>query len=510
MAELSKGANIAVTARAIRASLFWSGGDDVPDVDASALLLHADGRVASDADFVFYNQTEHESGTVKHAGKLTAPHSYDVIDVDLANLPQEIDRVAFAASADGGTFGAVPGLRLTISDLGTAAEIATFAMSAEAETAFVTGEVYRRDAGWKFRAIGQGYSSGLAALAAEFGIDVGDEVAEHAAADHEATDEGPPSEPSGPPLPPPSFAVSAAVPAAHAAAPVIASGPSLLEPPPAPVPPPAPEPPPAPTPPPAPAPPPAPEPPPTPWPAPGPAAAAAVTPPPPPAPAAPAPPPPEWTAPLLATAPEAPENHTAPAGAAATATLDAGPVALRRDERVDLVSQATGPLQRVMLDLAWEPAPGRLSVDLDASVIAFDEAANKLEIVWYQHQNEFYGALQHLGDARGEHGDTAAERILVDLARLPENVAALVFTINSFHGHTFTDLRRAYCRLSNDAGQAFVMYDLTDTQPSTAVLMSILRRTDYGVWQMRAIGEYHDRRTVRKLVDPAARQVGFR
>jgi stress response protein SCP2 len=177
---------------------------------------------------------------------------------------------------------------------------------------------------------------------------------------------------------------------------------------------------------------------------------------------------------------------------------------------VDLVSQATGPLQRVMLDLAWEPAPGRLSVDLDASVIAFDDAANKLEIVWYQHQNEFYGALQHLGDARGEHGDTAAERILADLTRLPQQVAALVFTINSFHGQTFTDLRRAYCQLSDEAGRAFVTYDLTDTQPSTAVLMAILRRTEQGIWQMRAIGEYHDRRTVRKLVDPAARQVGFR
>jgi stress response protein SCP2 len=191
-------------------------------------------------------------------------------------------------------------------------------------------------------------------------------------------------------------------------------------------------------------------------------------------------------------------------------TLDGGPVALRRDERVDLVNAASGPLHRVMLDLAWEPAPGRLSIDLDASVIAFDEAGSKLEIVWYQHQNEFYGALQHLGDARGEHGGSAAERILVDLARMPEHVAALVFTINSFHGHTFTDLRRAYCQLSDESGRAIVTYDLTETQPSTAVLMAILRRTEYGAWQMRAIGEYHDRRTVRKLVDPAARQVGMR
>ena len=197
MAELSKGANIAVTAQAVRACLFWNGGDDVPDVDASALLLRTDGRVGSDADFIFYNQTEHESGSVKHAGKLTGPQSYDVIDVDLVNVPDQVDRIALAASADGGTFGAVPGLRLAISDLATSAEIATFAMSADAETAFVTGELYRRDTGWKFRAIGQGYSSGLAGLAADFGIDVGDDAAQREPAEH--ADE---AEFAAPPLPP--------------------------------------------------------------------------------------------------------------------------------------------------------------------------------------------------------------------------------------------------------------------------------------------------------------------
>lgn len=185
------------------------------------------------------------------------------------------------------------------------------------------------------------------------------------------------------------------------------------------------------------------------------------------------------------------------------------PVQLQRNERVDLVGPA-GPLRRVMLDLSWRPAPGRLSVDLDASVIAFDSSAKKLEIVWYQHHSEFAGALQHTGDARGEHGDSAAERVLVDLARLPHEVDALVFTINSFHGQTFTDLSGASCLLRDDEGRPIVTYDLTDTQPSTAVLMAIVRRTGPELWQMRAIGEYHDCRTVKKLVDPAARQVALR
>ena len=191
-----------------------------------------------------------------------------------------------------------------------------------------------------------------------------------------------------------------------------------------------------------------------------------------------------------------------------TALAGTSPVQLQRNQRADLAGPS-GPLRRVMLDLAWAPAPGRLSVDLDASVIAFDSAAKKLEIVWYQHQSEFAGALQHTGDARGEHGDLAAERVLVDLARMPSEVDALVFTISSFHGHTFTDLSRASCFLRDEDGRHLVTYDLTDTQPSTAVLMAIVRRTGPELWQIRAIGEYHDCRTVKKLVDPAARQVGI-
>jgi len=159
-----------------------------------------------------------------------------------------------------------------------------------------------------------------------------------------------------------------------------------------------------------------------------------------------------------------------------------------------------------MLDLGWVSAPGMGAIDLDASVIAFDSAGEKQCIVWYQHQSEFQGALQHTGDNKGEAEGPEAERVLVELNRLPDNVDSLVFTINSFKGHTFTDLTSAYCLLADDQGDVFVRFDLTDTQPSTAVLMAIVRRTGPGMWGVRAIGEYHDCRTVRKLVGPAARQ----
>ncbi|MGK5530713.1 VWA domain-containing protein [Streptomyces sp. URMC 129] len=174
--NLGKGANVSVGAASVRAVLSWSAGPPgTPDVDASALLLGAEGRVRGDGDFVFYNQPRHGSGAVRHAGK--RPGS-DVVEVDLAALEPEIDRVVLAASADGGSFGQVSGLRLTLTDAATGAGVAVFDMTATTETAFVSGELYRRNGGWKFRAVGQGYASGLAGLATDFGITVDDDSEE--------------------------------------------------------------------------------------------------------------------------------------------------------------------------------------------------------------------------------------------------------------------------------------------------------------------------------------------
>ncbi|MFG2569520.1 VWA domain-containing protein [Streptomyces sp. NPDC048567] len=169
MTTLSKGANMPVAPSAVRAVLSWTAGPGVPDVDASALVLGADGRVRSDGDFVFYNQPRHASGTVRHLGK--QPGS-DTLEADLAALGPEVERIALCASADGGTFGQVPGLHLRLLDAGSGAELARFDMAAGPETAYVCGELYRRAGGWKFRAVGQGYASGLAGLATDFGISV--------------------------------------------------------------------------------------------------------------------------------------------------------------------------------------------------------------------------------------------------------------------------------------------------------------------------------------------------
>ncbi|MEU7062315.1 VWA domain-containing protein [Streptomyces sp. NPDC046161] len=169
---MSKGANLPVESASVRAVLGWSAGPGVPDVDASALLLTGSGRVRSDGDFVFYNQPRHASGTVRHLGKQPGA---DALDVDLAGLEPEIERVVLCASADGGSFGRVPGLHLRLFDAASGAQLARFDMTADTETAYISGELYRRAGAWKFRAVGQGYASGLAGLATDFGITVDDQ-----------------------------------------------------------------------------------------------------------------------------------------------------------------------------------------------------------------------------------------------------------------------------------------------------------------------------------------------
>ncbi|WP_030559748.1 VWA domain-containing protein [Streptomyces aureocirculatus] len=176
--SLSKGANLPVASPAVRAELAWSDGPGVPAADASALLLTAAGRVRDDGDFVFYNQPRHASDAVRHLGKKSADGvTTDTVEVDLRALEGAVERVLLCASADGGTFGQLTGLTLRLRDAATHAEIARFEMTATTETAFIGGELYLRGGQWKFRAVGQGYASGLAGLATDFGITVDDDPA---------------------------------------------------------------------------------------------------------------------------------------------------------------------------------------------------------------------------------------------------------------------------------------------------------------------------------------------
>ncbi|MDX6353439.1 MAG: hypothetical protein QOF98_342 [Streptomyces sp.] len=218
-----KGSNIPLDAQGVRAVLRWSPRAGSPDVDASVLLLGADGRVRSDADFVFYNEPRHPSGLARHLPKKRVPEGLtDTVEVDLAALDPSVDRVVVAASCDGGPFSLVQELTLLIYDASAqhAAPLLSFEVVPDTghETALNCGELYRKGAGWKFRALGQGYASGLVGLATEFGIAVDDGEAGEAGGDGEP-------DPAG--TAPPGAPVRAAT---GPAAPTAAPGPSAAEP----------------------------------------------------------------------------------------------------------------------------------------------------------------------------------------------------------------------------------------------------------------------------------------
>ncbi|MER5397425.1 TerD family protein [Streptomyces sp. NPDC002599] len=197
--SMPKGSNVPVPTSALRVELGWRSGQGVPDVDASALLLVA-GKVRSDGDFVFYNQPAHSSGAVRHEGKRNdGGQVTDALLVDLARVEPVVETVVLAASADGGSFGRVPGLSVRVLDAPQGTEIARFdSTDATVETAFVLGEFYRRQGAWKFRAVGQGYGSGLEGLATDYGITV-DEPQQ--AAPPAAAPQGPATLVQGPPPP---------------------------------------------------------------------------------------------------------------------------------------------------------------------------------------------------------------------------------------------------------------------------------------------------------------------
>ncbi|MEU9534583.1 MULTISPECIES: TerD family protein [Streptomyces] len=204
-----KGSNVPLDAMAVRAVLRWRPGAGVPDVDASALLLGEGGRVRSDEDFVFYNQPRHPSGLVRRLPKRSLPEGLtDTIEADLTALDPSVDQVVIAASSDGAAFGAVRDLRILIYDAaapGGGEPLAVFDVRAETgeETAIICGELYRRGDGWKFRAVGQGYPTGLIGLATAFGISVDEAEPESGAPEPEQPEASyRPAVPPAPAFPP--------------------------------------------------------------------------------------------------------------------------------------------------------------------------------------------------------------------------------------------------------------------------------------------------------------------
>lgn len=187
---LAKGGNVSLSKQApnlakVAVGLGWdvrtTTGADY-DLDASALATGPNLKVLTDQHFVFYNNLRSPEGTIEHTGdNLTGEGEGDdeVIKVDLANTPETITNIFFPVSiheadARGQNFGQIRNAFIRVVDLETGAELARYDLSEDAstETAMVFGELYRHNNEWKFRAIGQGYASGLAGIARDYGVNV--------------------------------------------------------------------------------------------------------------------------------------------------------------------------------------------------------------------------------------------------------------------------------------------------------------------------------------------------
>ncbi len=152
------------------------------DLDASAFLLNEEGKVRSDADFVFYNNPRSPDGSVAHQGDNTTGQGEgddEQVRVDLAAVPAEVKRISVAvtiheADTRRQNFGGVSNAYVRVVNADGGEEIARFDLTEEAstETAMIFGELYRHDGEWKFRAVGQGFAGGLGPLAASLGVNV--------------------------------------------------------------------------------------------------------------------------------------------------------------------------------------------------------------------------------------------------------------------------------------------------------------------------------------------------
>jgi stress response protein SCP2 len=184
-------------------------------------------------------------------------------------------------------------------------------------------------------------------------------------------------------------------------------------------------------------------------------------------------------------------------------TLDKGRVSLTKRQTVSLTKSGAPALRRVAMGLGWDPAARGRSIDLDASAIAIDGRGRKADAVWFMSKSAYRGAIEHSGDNLTGDGAGDDETITVALNALPADVQAIVFVVNSFQGQKFTEVRSAYCRLLDlDTGTELVRFDLTDSEPRTGVVMSVLRRRG-PAWEMTAIGEFHDGKTARAMYEPS-------
>jgi len=189
-------------------------------------------------------------------------------------------------------------------------------------------------------------------------------------------------------------------------------------------------------------------------------------------------------------------------------------ISLTKGNTVSLAKKDGSSLTKVTLGLGWDAASTKKgffgavlggSIDLDASALLYDGQGRNTEIVYFSHLNSKDGSVRHSGDNLTGAGNGDDEQIVVDLTRVPADIQHIVFTINSYSGQKFDQVKNVFARVvdSSDRNNTeIVRYNLAESASKTANIIAKVSRQGSG-WAFTAIGEYADGRTANKLVDTA-------
>ena len=189
-------------------------------------------------------------------------------------------------------------------------------------------------------------------------------------------------------------------------------------------------------------------------------------------------------------------------------------VNLVKGQKISLEKEAGRKLTQVVMGLGWDVrkkkswffGSSEQQVDLDSSCILLNERGDIIDAVWFRQLKSKDGSVVHTGDNRTGDGDGDDEQIIADLTKIPANVYALVFTVNSFTGQNFSEIENAFCRvIDKQTKQEIAKFNLSAQGSHTAQLMLKLYRHE-GEWKVHAIGENTSGRTFNDLL-PAIRAV---
>jgi tellurium resistance protein TerD len=189
--SLAKGERVSLNKEApglnhIHVGLGWdanaSDTGNTYDLDASVFLLGSDGKVVSDSHFIFYNNKTSPCGAVVHQGDNTTgvgDGDDEVVLIELNKVASDVDKIIFTvtindAEKNNQNFGQINNALIRIVNLDGNKEITKFELDEDysSETAINFGELYRKDGGWSFKAVGDGFKDGLAGFCKIYGVNI--------------------------------------------------------------------------------------------------------------------------------------------------------------------------------------------------------------------------------------------------------------------------------------------------------------------------------------------------